>query len=786
MKLIISEKPSTAKIIAHAVGAREKIYGEGKEFCYKGNGFYVVNARGHLYGVGMPQDYGYSKSYKMDELPMFPEFELYPAGEDTENLRNLITHLIDLPEVDELICATDAGREGELIFRHIYNANNCTKPVKRLWTNSMTDEAITKCMANLPPDSDFDGEYKAALAREQSDWIIGMNLSRLYGLKDNYTHRIGRVKTPVLAIIVDRDNEISAFSKNTTYRLEMPNGAVSETEYSTKDEAEYARVKCTGKSVNVLSVVAEEKHTNRPLLHSLTTLQQEANRVYGLTAKQTLEAAQNLYEQKLITYPRTDCNYVSEDMRGQVIRVVSTAGECVEYAERAHALLGAGLNLDSRVINDNAMNGHDHHAILPEATMTALDGLNDTELKIYGLVVNRLLCAVDKEYRYIETNYEFWCEDITFSLKREKTVEIGWKMYDTEKPERVPLGHETESYAEGSTFIMESLDVKECVTKPPKHFTDATLLSVMNNIDNRIDDKELKTAVSGKGIGTEATRADIIEQLVAAKYVERSGKSIIATEFGKSFIASIPDTVKSVERTAEWEQVFTNIKEKGISAEPFMKDVKEFVKGVIEYENNPARHRPPVQTPEGSGTQRTVIGICPKCKKNIYEGKSNYYCESGKDGCGFTIWKEPMFFNDIITPEKAEKLIKGEAVPLKATNKEGKLYTADYKLEFSGDYVNLERVKEEKVAVGKCPRCGKQVFEGKSNFYCESGKDGCGFTLWKNDKFNGVTVTTENAKDLLEGKTITKTKKKISGEKLKVKFRMVDTGKYINLKSEGD
>lgn len=777
MKLIISEKPSTARTIAHAVGAREKIYGEGKEYCYKGNGFYVVNARGHLYGLGMPQDYGYSKTYKMDELPMFPEFELYPEGADTESLRDLISSLINRPDVEELICATDAGREGELIFRHIYNANKCSKPVKRLWTNSMTDEAITKCMANLPPDSNFDGEYYAALAREKSDWIIGMNLSRLYGIKDNYSHRIGRVKTPVLSLIVDRDNEISAFQKKTTYRLEMENGAVSTTEYQTKEDAEYARAKCSGKPVNVLSAITEEKHINRPLLHSLTTLQQEANRVYGFTAKQTLDAAQTLYENKLITYPRTDCNYVSEDMRGQLIRVVSTIGERPEYADRAHGLIGAKLNLDSRIINDKAMGGHDHHAIIPEASTASLDNLSDIERKVYGLIVNRLLCAVDKQYSFTETNYEFWCEDITFTLKTESATEMGWKQYDTEKSTVSSVS--APKYIEGSSFDMVNITIKECVTKPPKHFTDASLLSVMNNIDNRIDDKELKAAVSGKGIGTEATRADIIEQLIAAKYAERKDKNIIATDFGREFIASIPDNVKSVERTAEWEQVFTSIMEKGISAESFMEDVKEFVSSVIAYENSPTRHRTPVNAPDSD--RRTVIGICPRCGKNIYEGRQNYYCESGKDGCGFTLWKEPKFFKDNITPEKAAALINGKTVTMKAESKEGIAFSADYKMYDTGKYINLERVKAEKAVIGKCPRCGRNILEGKLNFYCESGKDGCGFNLWKKDNHNGISVTAENAKDLLESKIISKQKKKLSGENIRVRYRMVDTGKYINL-----
>lgn len=780
MKLIISEKPSTAKTIAHVVGAREKIYGEGKEFGYKGNGYYVVNARGHLYGLGLPQDYGYSKSYKMEELPMFPEFKLFPAGEDTENLRSLISSLINLDEVEGIICATDAGREGELIFRHIYNANKCTKPVKRLWTNSMTDEAIRKCLEALPDDSDFDGEYYAALAREKSDWLIGMNLSRLYGIMDNFTHRIGRVKTPVLSIIVERDNEISAFEKQTSYRLETDIGAISEEVYKTAEEAEKAREKSSGKPMNVISAVSAEKKKNRPLLHSLTTLQQEANKVYGFTAKQTLEAAQSLYEKKFTTYPRTDCNYVSEDMKDQIVRVVNAMGEREEYKDRVQGLMSRELNLDNRIINGKAMNGHDHHAIIPEANSADTSSLSDIEKKVYGIVVNRLLCTVDSEYKYIETNYEFWCEDITYTLKTEKTIDIGWKKYDNS--ESVKTENSTIIYKEGDTFTPEKISVKECITSPPKHYTDATLLSVMNNIDNRIDDKELKAAVSGKGIGTEATRADIIEQLISAGYIERREKYIAASQFGKDFIASLPDNVKSVERTAEWEQTFANIKEKGINAEPFLNDIKEFVRSVITYENSPSRSRAAVNAPD-SGRQRTVIGICPRCGKNIYEGKLNFYCESGKDGCGFTLWKENRGIKGTITAEKAAELLKGKVMSFKSLTKDGEEYTADYKIDGESKYP-LTRLKAEKICVGKCPRCGKNIYEGKLNFYCESGRDGCGFTLWKEDKHNGITVTAENAKQLLTGKTIVKQKKKVSGETLKTKYKMVDTGKYINLEAE--
>lgn len=522
-KLILAEKPSTARILAHVVGAREKIYSKnGRAYCFYGNNYYVVNARGHLYGLGEPEDYGYSKTYKLEELPMFPDFRIFPCGEDTEDLRKLISELINRDDIDELICATDAGREGELIFRHIYEANHCTKPVKRLWCSSMTDEAIREKLKNLPPDSDYDGEYYAALARQKSDWIIGMNLSRLYGVLDDYAHHIGRVKTPVLAIIVNRDNEIERFSKSVSYCLEMPNGALSENVFDTREEAERQMRSANGREARVLSAVSETKSKNRPLLHNLTSLQQEANDLYGYTAKETLDTAQSLYEKKLITYPRTDCTYISDDMKGNVLRTVDCISAVPEYAQRAEKLIYQGLNLDSRVVNTAKLDGHDHHAILPEAKSAGTAGLSEKERNIYGLVIDRLLSALDKPYKYKEANYVFECNGIAYKLKTESPVGLGWKAYDREKKDK----SDTElGYTQGDTFSAEGINVKEIEAQPPKHFTDATLLSVMSNIDNRIDDKSLKSAVSGKGIGTEATRAEIIEKLIRSGYAERNCKN---------------------------------------------------------------------------------------------------------------------------------------------------------------------------------------------------------------------------------------------------------------------
>lgn len=782
MQLIISEKPSTAKIIAAVVGASDKEY-DGKEFCYKGNGYYVVNARGHLYSLGIPEDYGYSKVYRLDELPMFPTFELFPECDSTNGLRRIIAKLINLPEVESIICATDAGREGELVFRHIYNANKCTKPVYRMWCNSMTDEAIKKCLENLPPDSDFDGEYKAALAREQSDWLIGMNLSRLYGVMDNYPHRVGRVKTPVLSIIVQRDKEIDNFSKTTSYRLEMDNGALSEQVYATKEEAEKVLAASKGTDANVQSAITENKSKNRPLLHSLTTLQQEANRVYGYTAKEVLEAAQSLYEKKFTTYPRTDCNYISEDMRGKVIAVVSKMVDREEYSERSRRLLGQALNFDSRIINNKAMEGHDHHAIIPEENTDSLERLTERERNVYHLVVNRLLCAVDKPYTFTETNYEFWCNDVAYKLKTVKPLEMGWKAYDTEADE---ANTSELSYAEGSTFIPGDIHIKVCETKPLKHFTDASLLSVMNNIDNRIEDEDLKTAVKGKGIGTEATRADVIEQLIEVGYAERNGKNIVSTPLGRDFINSLPESLKSLERTAEWEQTFNNIKEKGFDPDKFIDEIKAFVTSVVNYEKSPSRNREPLKYENPKAKQRETLGTCPRCGKNIFEGEKNFYCESGKEGCGFTVWKNDKYIEDSITAEHIKNLLAGKTVKLRAKAKDGKIFTAEYNLEDTGKYVNLKRVKAEKVSLGKCPKCGGDVYEGEKNFYCSAGRDKCDFSIWKEDRFNSITITAANVKDVLEGKPFYKVKKQVGGNPLKIKYVMSINGKYVNFREASE
>ena len=777
MKLRLTEKPSTARIFAHAVGAREMVKGIGNVNCYKGNGYYVAHARGHLYGIGEPTDYGYSKKWQMEELPMFPNFSIQSDPEDKlDDVRKTISALMAKPEVDTIICATDAGREGELIFRHIYEANGCSKPVKRLWCNSMTDEAITELMKDLPDDSEYDGLFKAGSAREQCDWLLGMNLSRLYGIKDHFAHRVGRVKTPVLAIIADRDRDIANFVKTTTYKIELSDGALSEKAYDTEEEALDAIERLSGKDLLVKDVETCEKKINRPLLFSLSALQQEANNIYGYTAKQTLDTAQSLYEKKLITYPRTDCNYISEDMRDKVIAVLDSIGDRDAWSERVRKLRDQGFTFDSRIINDKAMEDHDHHAIIPEATIIGVDSLEGIEKDIYELIIDRFLCAVDKQYVYKETIYTYECEEIIFTLKCTRSIEMGWKQYSKEKQkEEIP----DPEYAKGRVLVFEDAKTKECVTKPPKHYTDSTILSVMNNIDNRIDDNELKMAVKGKGIGTEATRAEIIEDLISAGYLQREGKMLLATKFGSDFIASVPDNIKSVERTAEWEQELENIRN-GKDETSFIEEVKEFVRSVIEFENSSTRERTPVENENAPRREREIIGYCPVCAKNVYEGAKNFYCESGKN-CRFTLWKQPKFFKSEITKERAKKLLNKEAVQLQAINKDGEVYTADFVLKDDGTYINLVYVKRDKAIIGKCPVCGKNVYEGAKNFYCESGKE-CRFTFWKENKYYHITVTASQMAALLKGKTFTTPAKDINGNSEQSTYQMEDTGQYFNLR----
>lgn len=445
-----------------------------------------------------------------------------------------------------------------------------------------------------------------------------------------------------------------------------------------------------------------------------------------------------------------------------------------KYSERCQKLLGQALNFDSRVVNDKAMEGHDHHAIIPEDTPENPDRLTEREMNVYHLIVDRLLCVLDKPYTYTETNYEFWCNDVTYKLKTVKPLELGWKAYDADNDV-----FSSAEYSQGSTFIAKDIHVKECETQPPKHYTDASLLSVMNNIDNRINDEDLKAAVKDKGIGTEATRADVIEQLIEVGYAERKGKNIVSTQLGRDFIDSLPESLKSLERTAEWEQTFNNIKEKGFDRDKFLDEIKAFVTSVVNYEKSPSRHRVPLNY--RNPNQREAVGVCPRCGKNIIEGEKNFFCESGKGGCGFAVWKKDKFIEDTITADHLKNLLSGKPVKLRAKSKDGKIYSSDYTLEDTGKYVNFKRVKAEKISLGKCPKCGSDVYESDKSFYCSNK---CGFAIWKEDKFNKISITAANVKDVLEGKPFCKIKKQVGGNPLKVRYSMSMNGKYVNFRED--
>lgn len=799
MKLIIAEKPSVAKNIAHTIGAYDRVSSDnGDTFAFYNDEYYVANAVGHLYGLGNPTDYGYSQnfatSYQNGELPMFPEFRIYPNDEAKSGIREFLNSLINRDDVTEIICATDAAREGELIFREIYSASGSTKPCYRFWTSSLTDDAINSALENMKPLSAYDNLYQTAKVRNELDWIFGMNLSRLYTALNESNHRVGRVVTPLLGIVVDRDNEIMSFKSTTSYKVLLNGFALSETTYDTEEEASAIANRDRVSDVNVQKAKKDDKTQSAPKLYSLTRLQQDANNYYGMTAQEVLEVAQKLYEKKYTTYPRTDCEVISTDMVEQFKKMVDMLETIPEYAEHAKEVKECGLILDKRVVNNDELT--DHHAIIPTLqSQVNLSSLSEKERNIYDLIANRTLMAVGERYIYTEIEYDLWCNDIIYNAKVKNPIQMGWKKWDksSKKEENIPI------YNEGDIFTPDTLTVKECKTQPPKHFTDATLLSVMENIDNRVENTDLKEAVKGKGIGTSATRADAIEKIIVSGYAERKGKQIISTEFGRSFVSTLPAQVLSVERTAEWEQKFNDMEKTGTSADSLYDETKQFVSSLVQYEGaitDRVKVKNP-NSPAGKGFEIVIVGKCPRCGMDVIEKKDFYGCSSYKDtnnkGCGFSFFKKHRqgWFDGEITPSKAKDLLAGKSVKLKATSQKGEKYEANWELQDDGTYVNVVKAAKVSEAVGKCPRCGMDVVENKMTFGCTSYKSkeepGCGFAIWKEDKRGGFTVTPRMAKDLLtKGKTTVK-KKTLNNEITQTVVlveREVNGKKYVNLDIE--
>ena len=650
-RLIICEKPSVAQTVAYSIGANERVK-DGKICYYQGSGYLVANALGHLVGIGMPEDYGWEK-WELATLPLMPDFKLFPLHGYGEQI-GLLKKLMFRSDVSEIINACDAGREGEAIFRYIYDYLGCKKPTKRLWISSLTDESIKQGMNTLRDGSEMEKLFAAAFTRAKADWILGMSLSRLYSIVNDDSHKVGRVKTPVLHIIAERDKTIANFVSKPFFKVVLPNGAECETVCDTR----------------------EQKKEERPLLHSLTSLQQEANEVYGMTAADTLKAAQSLYEQKFITYPRTDSNYLTDDMKplvGSIVKCLSGYDE-----KRVQHLETQGLNLDNRVFNNSKVS--DHHALIPTNIIGKIGQaeLTEPEQNVVKLVIERFLGALDLPYLYNEIKYVFDVNGHTFKLTTKMPVQFGWRLYHKDKQEYPTIG-----YNEGDTFPAENVTVKEGETKPPKHFTESSLLAVMENIDRLIEDKALKTYVKERGLGTPATRAAIIEELIAAGYIERKKKMLLSTDYGKAFAASLPDNVKSAELTAHWEQMLSDIEHGKANADELLHEIGSTVSEIVQMERQ-RKSRTPV-------TRKVVVGTCPRCGKPVSQNSKGFSCAGGRDNCGFFIYGQDKRIGRSYTAAEIRELLSTGKVTLKnCTSSKGNKYSAVFALDDTGRYVNLK------------------------------------------------------------------------------------------------
>lgn len=630
MELVIAEKPSVAQSIAAVLGATQR-----KDGYLEGNEYLVSWCVGHLVELAQPESYEEAwKKWSYESLPIIPQEWQHEVKSDTKAQYQILKKLMHDDRVDAVVCATDAGREGELIFRLTYNMAGCRKPMKRLWISSMEESAIRDGFHNLRPGSDYDNLYHSALCRQEADWLVGINGTRLFTvLYGGKALKVGRVQTPTLAMLVDRESKIMNFKKEAYYMAHIiGNGldAVSE-HISDKTEAERIAGACENGQALVTSVVKEEKWVAPPKLYDLTTLQRDANRLFGFTAKQTLEYTQSLYEKKLVTYPRTDSQYLSDDMEGTARNVIEAIFNSLLFEQNIM------FNPDvKKVLNSKKVT--DHHAIIPtmEIVKQDLKAIPESEMKILSLCANRLLCATAEKHIYNSTKAELTCNGMVFKVSGKAIWKNGWKDFeDFFKNSYKTMEDKKDSddtkklleLTEGMTVMIEDTRVSEHFTQPPKHFTEDSLLSAME----RAGSEDMDDDVERKGLGTPATRADIIEKLVKDGFVKREKKQMIPTEDGMKLITVLPDVVKSPKLTADWENELTQVSKGEVSAGQFMSGIKAMVSDLVKTYHSVSDEQ---KNMFGAGNTQEVFGVCPKCGGDVVKGKFGAYC---KNKCGMNV-----------------------------------------------------------------------------------------------------------------------------------------------------
>jgi DNA topoisomerase-3 len=596
--------------------------------------------------------------------------------------------------VDSVTAATDAGREGELIFRFVYQMAGCTKPVKRLWISSMEDAAIREGFANLRPDSDYDALYRSALCRAKADWLVGINATRLFSVLYHKTLTVGRVQTPTLKMLVDRDAKILRFQKEKYYTVGIQSGSLKADSgrIASMDEANTLKSTCAGTSAICTSIKRERKAEQPPKLYDLTTLQREANRLFGFTAKQTLDYAQQLYEKKLLTYPRTDSQYLTEDMGQTAQHLVSDLLGLLPFAQGLDLTPEVGRILNSKKVSD-------HHAIIPtsEFVKQGFTGLAESECKLMNLACSKLLCAIAAPHEYETVTAVFSCAGNEFTAKGKTVLVPGWKEIDQRFRSTMKADGEEEAeslntlpeMAEGQSFRVTST-VSEHFTSPPKAYTEDTLLSAME----RAGAEDMPEEAERKGLGTPATRAAILEKLVQMGFVQRKGKQLVPTKDGINLAVVLPESLTSPALTAEWENRLTEIAKGNADPDEFMAEIEAQVRQLVKtYSCISADKQNLFQS------ERVIIGKCPRCGENVYEGKKNFYC--GNRGCQFVMWKNDRFFEQrkkAFTPKIAAALLKNGKAKVKGlySEKTGKTYDATVLLaDTGGKYVNYRVERKE-------------------------------------------------------------------------------------------